>query len=139
MLPAMVIVPVPAKDPVKLEQLRDLAPVLPDEIVTVPVDDASKNTSSAVVGTLAPPGPPEVVAHFVPAVPSQFAVPPTQYRSAMSRVPPQSKSLLCLRGNGNDIPSRQAGVVDAPNIGGFVNSRDRGECNTNSRVGGIPS
>ena len=39
---------------------------------------ALKKTSSAAVGTGAPPAPPDVADHFVPAVPSQFAVPPTQ-------------------------------------------------------------
>lgn len=50
--------------------------VVPD-VVTVHVPEpASKNTLSDDVGTAAPPAPPEVVAHFVPAVPSQVAVPP---------------------------------------------------------------
>ena len=57
----------------------EVAPVLPAAMVQVPVDRLSKKTSSAVVGTLAPPAPPDVVAHLVPAVPSQDAVPPTQY------------------------------------------------------------
>jgi hypothetical protein len=39
---------------------------------------ASKNTSSDDVGTAWSPVPPEVSDHFEPAVPSQFAVPPTQ-------------------------------------------------------------
>ena len=70
---------VPAMVPVKPVQVMDLAPVLPVEMVHVPVDAASKNTSSAEVGTASPPAPPEVNAHLVPAVPSQAAVPPTQY------------------------------------------------------------
>lgn len=82
MLPATVIVTDPAKVPVNPVQLMDLAPVLPELMVQVPVDRLVKNTSSAVVGTLAPPAPPDVVDHLVPAVPSQFAVPPTQYLSA---------------------------------------------------------
>jgi hypothetical protein len=52
--------------------------VLPAAIVTVPLEFASKKTSSAVVGLDAPPAPPDVVAHLVPAVASQEAVPPTQ-------------------------------------------------------------
>jgi len=82
-LPATVIAAVPAIVPVKPVQLIDKAPVLPVAIVTVPVDATSKKTASAVVGTDAPPAPPDVVAHFVPAVPSQDAVPPTQYLSAI--------------------------------------------------------
>lgn len=77
-LPFIVILADPVSVPVKPVQLILLAPVLPVEIVQVPVDAASKNTSSADVGTEAPPAPPDVVAHLVPAVPSQFAVPPTQ-------------------------------------------------------------
>jgi hypothetical protein len=64
-------------------QLIDLAPVLPVAIVQVPLDVASKNTSSAVVGTDAPVGPPAVAAHLEPAVPSQDAVPPRQNRSGI--------------------------------------------------------
>ncbi len=44
---------------------------------------ASKNTSSDVVGTACPPAPPEVKAHFVPAVASQLSEPPTQYLFAI--------------------------------------------------------
>lgn len=77
-LPATLIAADPAIVPVKPVQLIDFAPVLPEAIVQVPVDRFVKNTSSAVVGTDAPPPPPEVVAHLVPAVPSQEAVPPTQ-------------------------------------------------------------
>jgi hypothetical protein len=68
----------PVNVPVKPVQLMLLAPVLPVAILHEPVELEVKNTSSAVVGTEAPPAPPDVVAHFVPAVPSQFAVPPTQ-------------------------------------------------------------
>jgi hypothetical protein len=56
------------------------------ETLTVP-DAALRNTSSAEVGTDAPPVPPDVVAHLVPAVPSHVAVPPTQYLSAMFKHP----------------------------------------------------
>ena len=77
-LPATVILEVPEIVPVKPVQLIDFAPVLPEVIVQVPLDVASKNTSSAVVGTDAPVGPPAVAAHLEPAVPSQFAVPPRQ-------------------------------------------------------------
>ena len=82
-LPDTVMAAVPAKVPVNPVQLMDLAPVLPELMVQVLVELASKKTSSADVGTLAPPAPPDVVAHLVPAVPSQDAVPPTQYLSAM--------------------------------------------------------
>lgn len=51
---------------------------IPVASVQTPVELASKNTSSEVVGTAAPPAPPEVVAHLEPAVPSHVAVPPTQ-------------------------------------------------------------
>jgi len=78
-LPDTVIAAVPARVPVNPVQLMDNAPVLPVEMVTVLApDSAVKNTASADVGTLAPPAPPSVVAHLVPAVPSQAAVPPTQ-------------------------------------------------------------
>jgi hypothetical protein len=83
-LPDTVIAAVPANVPVNPVQLMDLAPVLPLEMVQVPVDRFVKKTSSALVGTLAPPPPPDVVDHLVPAVPSQAAVPPTQYLSAIS-------------------------------------------------------
>lgn len=52
------------------------------ETATAP-EAALRNTSSTLVGTDAPPGPPDVVAHLVPAVPSQDPAPPTQYRSAI--------------------------------------------------------
>ena len=83
-LPETVMFALPAKVPVNPVQLMDLAPVLPELMVQVPVDRLSKKTSSADVGTLAPPAPPDVVDHLVPAVPSQDAVPPTQYLSAMA-------------------------------------------------------
>lgn len=84
MLPDTVMAALPANVPVNPVQVMDLAPVLPVEMVQVPVEAASKKTSSALVGTLAPPAPPDVADHLVPAVPSQFAVPPTQYLSAIS-------------------------------------------------------
>lgn len=77
-LPDTVMAAVPANVPVNPVQLMDLAPVLPLEMVQVPVDRLSKNTSSVLLGMEAPPGPPDVVAHLVPAVPSHAAVPPTQ-------------------------------------------------------------
>ena len=83
-LPDTVIAAVPANVPVNPVQLMDLAPVLPLEMVQVPVELASKKTSSALVGTLAPPAPPDVVDHLVPAVPFYASVPPTQYLSAIS-------------------------------------------------------
>jgi hypothetical protein len=83
-LPDTVMAALPANVPVNPVQLMDLAPVLPVEMVQGPEEVASKNTSSALVGTLAPPAPPDVADHLVPAVPSQFAVPPTQYLSAIS-------------------------------------------------------
>jgi len=65
--------------PVNPEKFRLLQLALTVEIVTVPEPElASKKTLSAEVGTDAPPAPPEVADHLVPAVPSQFAVPPTQ-------------------------------------------------------------
>lgn len=81
-LPKIFKVELPANvpvNPVKF-RLRQFA-VAATVQVTAP-DAASKNTSSALVGTDAPPAPPDVVAHLVPAVPSQFADPPTQYLSA---------------------------------------------------------
>ena len=96
-LPDTVIPELPAKVPVNPVQLIDLAPVLPDEIVQVPVERFVKNTSSALVGTEAPPAPPDVVAHLVPAVPSQFAVPPTQKRSAiLALLKSQSLGAMCV-------------------------------------------
>ena len=61
-------------NPVKSKSLHTLFPAV---TVTAPLA-ASKNTSSVLVGTACPPAPPEVSDHLVPAVPSQFAVPPTQ-------------------------------------------------------------
>ena len=77
-LPETVMAAVPVSVPVKPVQLMDLAPVLPVEMVQVPVEAASKKTSSVLLGIEAPPAPPDVVAHLVPAVPSHAAVPPTQ-------------------------------------------------------------
>jgi hypothetical protein len=57
----------------KFKQLTEV----PWVTVTAP-DAASKNTSSVEVGTAAPPAPPDVVAHLVPAVAFQVFVPPTQ-------------------------------------------------------------
>jgi len=77
-LPNKFNVPDPANvpvNPVKLQEAQNSVPVL--VTVTAP-DAASKNTLSADVGTDAPPAPPDVAAHLVPAVPSQLAVPPTQ-------------------------------------------------------------
>jgi hypothetical protein len=83
MLPATLMAAVPASVPVNPVQLIDLAPVLPVAMVQVPVDRFEKNTSSALVGTDTPPAPPDVADHLEPAVPSQLAVPPTQYLSAI--------------------------------------------------------
>ncbi len=65
-------------------QLIDLAEREPTVTTLVPRLKISKNTSSAAVGTAAPPTPPEVVAHLVPAVVSHVAVPPTQKRLAVN-------------------------------------------------------
>lgn len=70
------------KVPVNPVQLIDRATVEFDK-VTVPVERLVKKTSSAAVGTDAPPAPPEVVAHLVPAVASHVADPPTQYLLAI--------------------------------------------------------
>jgi hypothetical protein len=82
-LPETVMAALPVIVPVNPVQSIDNAPVLPAEIVQVPVDRSVKNTASALVGTDAPPPPPDVVDHLVPAVPSHAAVPPTQYLSAI--------------------------------------------------------
>jgi hypothetical protein len=50
-LPAILMFSLPAIVPVNPVQLIDLAPVFPALIVQVPVEAASKNTSSADVGT----------------------------------------------------------------------------------------
>jgi hypothetical protein len=84
MLPETVIAAVPDSVPVNPVQLIDLAPVLPVAIAQLMAPDAaSKNTSSALVGIAAPPAPPDVVAHLVPAVAFHEAVPPTQKRSGI--------------------------------------------------------
>lgn len=77
-LPATVIAAVPVMVPAKPVQLMLAAPVFPAAIVQVPVDRLVKNTASEAVGRVAPPGPPDVADHLVPAVSSQEAVPPTQ-------------------------------------------------------------
>ena len=83
-LPDTVIPAVPVNVPVNPVQLMLLAPVFPAAMVTVLAPESDvKKTSSADVGTDAPPAPPFVADHFVPAVPSQLAEPPTQYLSAM--------------------------------------------------------
>jgi hypothetical protein len=79
-LPETVIAAVPVNVPVNPVQLIDWAPKFPDAIVTVFAPDAAlRKTGSTTPGTVAPPAPPELVAHFDPAVPSQESVPPTQY------------------------------------------------------------
>jgi hypothetical protein len=80
--PKIVKDPDPANVPVNPVKVMFLQ--IAEETVQVPVEAASKKTSSALVGTVSPPGPPDVADHLVPAVPSQFAVPPTQYLSAIS-------------------------------------------------------
>jgi hypothetical protein len=69
---------VPAKVPENPVQLIDFATLDPEIVQVTTPEAALKKTSSAAVGTDAPPAPPDVADHFVPAVPSQFAVPPTQ-------------------------------------------------------------
>jgi hypothetical protein len=69
--------------PVNPVHVTDLAMAVPRIATVLPPEFASKNTSSDDVGTAAPPAPPDVVDHLVPAVPSQFAAPPTQYLFAM--------------------------------------------------------
>ena len=69
-----------------------------DPRVTVPApDDALKNTVSAAPGTVAPPVPPEVADHLVPAVASQVAVPPTQYLVAINCLVHQVMPVLLLQ------------------------------------------
>jgi hypothetical protein len=81
--------------PVKPVKVRFLQfPVAVRVQVIVP-DAASKNTSSALVGTDAPPGPPDVADHLVPAVPSQLAVPPTQKRSGICHLVSRRRSHHC--------------------------------------------
>jgi hypothetical protein len=74
----------PAKVPVKpVKSMLWQAPP-PAAHVTMPPECVSKNTSSELVGTVAPPAPPDVVDHFDAAVESHDAVPPTQNRIATS-------------------------------------------------------
>jgi hypothetical protein len=73
---------VPVK-PVKLSERQFTELVSAATVQVTAPEAASKNTSSAAVGTAEPPPPPEVVAHFVPTVVSQVAVPPTQYLLAI--------------------------------------------------------
>jgi hypothetical protein len=68
---------VPARVPVNPVKFK-LKQFAVAEIVQGPVEAASKNTSSADVGTASPPGPPEVKDHLVPAVAFQELLPPTQ-------------------------------------------------------------
>jgi hypothetical protein len=68
--------------PVYPVQVTDLA--VPEEIVTVPPPElALKKTSSAVVGTDAPPAPPDVADQLVVEEAFHVPVPPTQYLFAM--------------------------------------------------------
>ena len=52
-------------------------------VYAVAFERPSKKTLSALVGTLAPPEPHDVVLQFVVLVVFQLHVPPTQYRSAI--------------------------------------------------------
>lgn len=78
MLPKTFMFGLPVSVPVKPVQIKVLQARLPDIVQVTAPDAASKNTSSADVGTAWPPAPPEVNAHLVPAVASHNAVPPTQ-------------------------------------------------------------
>jgi hypothetical protein len=61
---------------------------VPLAIVHVPApDEALRKTSSAFVGTDAPPAPPDVADQWVVVVVSQVPVPPTQKREAMAGSP----------------------------------------------------
>ena len=85
--PAMVSVPVELnvnEDPVVVMLLQFSAP--DNDIVPAP-DALSKNTSSAVLGTLAPPDPPLVADQLVVELVSQVPVPPTQYLVAITQRP----------------------------------------------------
>lgn len=77
-MPTKLMFPVPANVPVNPVQVIERQLTEMDTVTVTEPEAASKNTSSALVGTDAPPAPPDVVAHLVPAVPSQLAVPPTQ-------------------------------------------------------------
>jgi hypothetical protein len=81
-LPKIPTETLPAIVPVNPVKFKSLQVPPPAAIVQVPVDRLVKKTLSEAVGTEAPPAPPDVVAHLVPAVASQLAVPPTQYLSA---------------------------------------------------------
>src|SRR4051812_13859557 len=83
MLPVAIIVPPPvnvAVDPVVVKLWQTAV----DELIVMvpPPLLALKTTSSAVVGTLAPPAPPDVADQCVVSVPSQVPDPPTQNRDA---------------------------------------------------------
>ena len=67
----------------KLKILRVNAGLVLSIVQVMAPEFASKNTSSNSVGTDAPPAPPDVADHFVPAVLSYVSVPPTQYLLAM--------------------------------------------------------
>lgn len=79
MIPPEVLFRVPV-NPV-VSRVKQVA-VVAIETVDAP-ELASMNTLSDDVGTACPPAPPEVSAHFVPAVASHESVPPTQYRDAI--------------------------------------------------------
>lgn len=81
--PTFKVAPLTVKPPVKPVQFSERHVLVPETVTVLAPEEASKNTSSAAVGTAAPPAPPEVVAHLLPAVPSQVAVPPTQKRFAI--------------------------------------------------------
>jgi hypothetical protein len=112
LLPLVVVVPVPVKDIVPVADQVVLATIVklveqlivpvdenvnnPEPVVfrlrqlsapvsvTVPVPERASNiTSSAIVGTDAPPAPPEVADQFVVDVVVQEPVPPRQYLSAI--------------------------------------------------------
>jgi hypothetical protein len=71
--------PEPAIVPTKPVVASVPVPIPAESIVTVPEPLlASKIAASKKPGTEAPPAPPDVVDHLVPAVKSQIAAPPTQ-------------------------------------------------------------
>ena len=81
----VLLLPAVARVPVKPVQLMlNTAVLAPTAHVTVTAPDkAVKNTVSAAPGTDCPPPPPSAYAHLLPALLSQFAVPPTQYLFAI--------------------------------------------------------
>ena len=127
-LPPVARVPV---NPVQVMLMTEVLTPAAHVQVTAP-DKAVKNTVSAAPGTVCPPAPPSVNAHFVPAVASQVAVPPTQYLAAIYFP-------LYLCGDSDNIPAGVCRVVNAAYVDHFIDGSSCRQRCTDHGICAIPS